>query len=469
MHQKTGLAYWAQRVVEELDNAAQNFDSEPVHDLRVALRRCRSLAGGFVAVDPDPRWKQMKKLGKVLFAALGSLRDLQVMEEWVVRFGDEGDPVRQDLLSSFALQEAQLKGNARVAAEAFDRKRWLALVQDLQQRTASIPLEGLVFQHIAVERWEEARELHRQALRNRSQTSFHRLRIGIKRLRYTVENFLPKRHAQWGADLKYLQDLLGEIHDLDVLGAVLKGRPSLAADDRERWEQKIREARAARLERYREKMLGRNSLWQAWRADLPQGPALRQAGLARLRTWASFLDPDVRHSHHVARLALQLYDGMTRDEVFQASEKQRRILETAALLHEVGNSRGNRAHHKQAYRLIRKITAPMGWTPEELRAVGAVARYHRGALPRPEHKCLRQLPASSRAAVIRLAGVLRLANAFDVSHDKAVRGLHIERNNGSVIVRGEGYSPTGALAERVAAARHLLESTCQVAILVRAS
>jgi len=66
---KSGLAYWAQRVLEECDKAAQDFAPDPVHDLRVAIRRCRSMADGFMSVDPDPAWKQMKKLAKPLFSA----------------------------------------------------------------------------------------------------------------------------------------------------------------------------------------------------------------------------------------------------------------------------------------------------------------------------------------------------------------------------------------------------------------
>src|SRR5258708_6136372 len=72
-----------ERVLEECDRAAAGFSADPVHDLRVALRRCRSMADGLMAIDPDPDWKAMKKAGKRLFQRLGDLRDIQIMMEWI--------------------------------------------------------------------------------------------------------------------------------------------------------------------------------------------------------------------------------------------------------------------------------------------------------------------------------------------------------------------------------------------------
>src|SRR5580692_10458305 len=100
---KVGLRVWMERVLEECDRAAAGFEADPVHDLRVALRRCRSLADGLIALDSDPSWKEMKKAGRKLFRALGELRDMQVMEEWIekLRTAEEGaepgagDPVAQ--------------------------------------------------------------------------------------------------------------------------------------------------------------------------------------------------------------------------------------------------------------------------------------------------------------------------------------------------------------------------------------
>jgi CHAD domain-containing protein len=39
-----GLSFWMDRVVKELENVRSSPDADAVHDLRVAIRRCRSVA-----------------------------------------------------------------------------------------------------------------------------------------------------------------------------------------------------------------------------------------------------------------------------------------------------------------------------------------------------------------------------------------------------------------------------------------
>src|ERR1700759_5610798 len=118
---KAGLAYWASRVLEECDKASEGFAADPVHDLRVAIRRCRSMADGFLSVDPDPAWKQMKRLAKPLFASLGDLRDTQVMLEWVAKLSAPVDPLGEELLAALKAKEHTLKSAAQQALADFDR------------------------------------------------------------------------------------------------------------------------------------------------------------------------------------------------------------------------------------------------------------------------------------------------------------------------------------------------------------
>ena len=464
---KGGLAYWANRVLEECDKAAVDFAPDPVHDLRVAIRRCRSMADGFLALDPDPAWKQMKKLGKTLFSALGDLRDTQVMLEWVARLAPADDPLGQVLTRSLREKESAQKTGAQRVLQDFDRKRWSSLNAHLAHRTGKVPLEGPAFQHLALQRWTDAHALHRQALRNRSQRGYHRLRIGIKRFRYTLENFLPAIHARWAADLRELQDALGEIHDLDVLRALVRTHPEIAGEARAAWQEKIAGERQQRLDLYRSKMVGRSSLWIAWRAELPAGAALEGAAMATLRTWASFLDPDNKRSAQVAGVALRLFDGLRHQGLLAGGEHDRRILEAAAFLREVGRGKGGAGHHKRSYRMILKLTPPLGWTTDDLRAVAWVVRYHRGALPQARQASFGDFSAGRRAQLLPLAGILRLASTLGFSARHLPPATLLERRNGNLVIYGPEMEALSPAAERLSRARYLLEVACGVPILIQ--
>ena len=90
---RIGLHYWMQEVLEQADKVSEGFGSDPVHDLRTALRRCRSLADGLMVFDPDPAWKKMKKASKQLFQSLGALRDTHVLREWMEKLAPEPDAI----------------------------------------------------------------------------------------------------------------------------------------------------------------------------------------------------------------------------------------------------------------------------------------------------------------------------------------------------------------------------------------
>jgi CHAD domain-containing protein len=464
---KAGLAYWADRVLQECDKASQGFAADPVHDLRVAIRRCRSMADGFLSVDPDPDWRRMKRLAKPLFSSLGDLRDTQVMSEWVAKLSQSGDAVRENLLQALAEKELALKAAAEKTLASFDRKTWTSLNDHLSQRTSRVPLEGLVFQELALERWAEAHELHRRALRNRSQVGYHQLRIGIKRFRYTVENFLPERHERWAKDLRTLQDALGEVHDFDVLRAMLRTHAELSVEQRTHWQKRITSERQKRLDLYRRKMVGKASLWLLWRSELPSGLTLEKAAMEKLRVWAAGLDPDPRHSTQVARLALRLYDGLSQCETLNFQGDERRILRAAAILHEVGKSKGGNGHQKRSYRMICKMKPPFGWSDEEMRCVAAVARHHRGRIPQLSNSSFVGLSPKRRSELMPVVGILRLANALDEPHDQSISRLRVERCEGAVVLSVQGLQEISPNAEHIARARYLLETACGMPIMVR--
>ena len=426
------------------------------------------MADGFLSVDPDPGWKQMKRMAKPLFASLGELRDVQVMMEWVDKLSSPDDPARPILLVELQLRERQLKAAAQQELEKFDRKQWLSLNMHLSARAEKIPLGGTVFQLLALERWNDARELHRTALRNRSGTAYHQLRIGIKRLRYTVENFLPALHEQWSKDLRDLQDALGEVHDFDVLWAMVRSHGEVAPDVRSRWHTTIQAERSKRLELYRERMVGRHSLWHKWRAALPAEDQLQMVGLEKFRTWASFLDPHFDHATHVASVALTLYDGLAEHNVIPADRRQRCILEAAALTEEVGWSKREKGRRNRSFKLVRKLSPPPGWSAQDIRAVAIVTRYHRGTLAPTSHPMFTGIPARLRVQLLRLAGILRLANALTSAAQDSAPEMRVDFENGvATISVSDVHTQIGPEGERLARAKYLLEAAFGMSIALR--
>jgi CHAD domain-containing protein len=532
----TGLRYWMTRVLAECEHVAADFGADPVHDLRVGLRRCRSVADGMMAMDPDPGWKAMKKAGKRLFQRLGELRDTQIMMEWIEKLhpaqdalaratppagsarvlfplpgeggnsGEEAaalvaqalparDPAAHTLLEVLHHREGQQKQDARAALEEFDAKQWRQWARTLPVRAARIRSGSAVFKHLALERWTAARDLHNRAMRNRSQVAFHTLRIGIKRFRYIVENFLPAEHKLWCDDLKHMQDLLGEVHDLDVLWATaLSCHVFPDEESRKAWHAQIIEERSKRLDGYRQAMVGPESRWNVWRAGLPQGKQIQAVATHRMKLWAKALDPDFAHSERVARLALELYDGLGSAGLLGyppmlngSATDARDSLYMAALLHDVGRSKEKKGHHKASFELIKAHGTPLGWKPETIQRAAVVARFHAGALPTRSHKALRDLLPDEQRTIIQLAAILRLGNAFDAVHDGHIRRVQIEnadagkrRTNGflrkpaglgkneALVIAAEGYVPGSPTAQTIAGERYLLETVLRRPVVVTA-
>jgi len=297
------------------------------------------------------------------------------------------------------------------------------------------------------------------------------------------------------------------VHDLDVLWATALSCHVFPDEDaRKVWHARIVEERTKRLEEYRQKMVGPGSLWNAWRAGLPQGKQIQEVATRRMKLWAKALDPDFAHSERVARLALELYDGLEAaglltfngnglngDGLSGKGSKGkgsdgRDILYVAALLHDVGRSKEKKGHHKASLELIRAHGTPLGWKAENMQRAALVARFHAGALPTRSHKALRDLLPDEQKVIIRLTAILRLANALDAAHDGHIRRVQIEnaeavkrRTNGflrkpaglgkneALIISAEGYTPGSRTAQTIAAERYLLETVLQRPVVVKAA
>lgn len=275
------------RVLQRAARIEPGWRKDDIHSLRVALRRSRTMAEALREVNPAPEWRKIKKTTRELFHALGELRDTQIARAWLRKLTPPGDPVRATLLRQFARREGKQRKLASQTLKDFDRKSWRKWKRKLEPKARFFPLESVVFQRIALARLADAFSLYQQARRRRGSVAWHRTRIGIKRFRYVLENFLPQRYELWAKDVKRFQDLLGEVHDLDVLRVTIRREsPHLNSAAVARLLEKIENERDLRLRTFRQRSAAPDSPWNAWRAGFHSMRVLP----------SSFTLPDVRRS-----------------------------------------------------------------------------------------------------------------------------------------------------------------------------
>jgi exopolyphosphatase/guanosine-5'-triphosphate,3'-diphosphate pyrophosphatase len=135
---------------------------------------------------------------------------------------------------------------------------------------------------------------------------------------------------------------------------------------------------------------------------------------------------DRHHAEHVTELALSLFDQLT--EPLHLDPSGRRLLESAAMLHDIGYYIAYDRHHKHSYHLILHSRLP-GFTQRELAMAAAIARYHTKALPKRGHESWTAIEPADRATVRKLAAILRIADGLDRG-----RGARVE----SVTVSDDG-------------------------------
>jgi putative phosphoesterase len=141
------------------------------------------------------------------------------------------------------------------------------------------------------------------------------------------------------------------------------------------------------------------------------------------RRFSAKLLPDAAHYGQVANVALALFDSL--QKTHRLGKRERCWLECAALLHDVGLSKGTAKHHKTAMQLILNDTE-LPFPSRYRRIIASIARYHRKALPKPSHYNLQPLDKETVHNISVLSGILRIADALDYSHENSVVDLAVD-------------------------------------------
>ncbi|HTY81992.1 MAG TPA: hypothetical protein VMB24_04350 [Dehalococcoidales bacterium] len=144
-------------------------------------------------------------------------------------------------------------------------------------------------------------------------------------------------------------------------------------------------------------------------------------------------DSDPGHNKQVTDIALSFFDALI--PLHQYGESERRLLEIASRLHDIGWSMTVlQKHHKLSGKLIMRLDIP-GLDKTDRMMCALIARYHTKSLPdASRHKKFAALDGRCRDIVEWLAAILRVSDALDSSHTSVVKRIKIEINDDALVV-----------------------------------
>jgi exopolyphosphatase/guanosine-5'-triphosphate,3'-diphosphate pyrophosphatase len=110
-----------------------------------------------------------------------------------------------------------------------------------------------------------------------------------------------------------------------------------------------------------------------------------------------------------------------------------KLLEAAAILHDVGHFVSGSSHHKHSYYVVSNSDLA-GFTDRERLLIAALCRYHRKSLPNPVHNSFHTLGNEEKRILLRLIPILRLAVNLVLGHDGRILGVNCSLKGDQVVL-----------------------------------
>jgi exopolyphosphatase / guanosine-5'-triphosphate,3'-diphosphate pyrophosphatase len=141
---------------------------------------------------------------------------------------------------------------------------------------------------------------------------------------------------------------------------------------------------------------------------------------------------DLDHALQVRDAVLLLFSSLK--AVHQLPPEYFEWLSAAAMLYEVGDYVNRSGHHRHTYYII-SHSELLGYTPQQRKIIGAIARYLGKSRPTVEDVPISVLPPVEQQNVIKASLLLRLARAMNLGRSRSVARVTASVRNGSVVIR----------------------------------
>ena len=122
---------------------------------------------------------------------------------------------------------------------------------------------------------------------------------------------------------------------------------------------------------------------------------------------------DEKHAECVRMIAVKIYDTLKHELGF--SEHVRTLLETSAILHDIGGFIRYDNHNLHSWYIIRNSEI-FGLSRKDNTIVSEIAKYHKGSSVPQDEESFLMLPRADRMTILKLTAILRIADALDRGH-----------------------------------------------------
>ncbi len=141
---------------------------------------------------------------------------------------------------------------------------------------------------------------------------------------------------------------------------------------------------------------------------------------------------DEKHAECVKNLSLQIFDSM-KNELMMGSD-ERLILETSAILHDIGMFIGAKNHNIHSKYLVENSEI-FGLNREEISMIARIVSYHKGVQELQNDAQFRILPRQTRLTILKLSAILRVADALDRSHEQKFKNINFSVTENSFSIK----------------------------------
>lgn len=141
---------------------------------------------------------------------------------------------------------------------------------------------------------------------------------------------------------------------------------------------------------------------------------------------------DLNHALHVRDAALLLFSSLK--SVHHLPPEYREWLSAAAMLYEVGDYVNRNGHHRHTHYIIANSEI-LGYTPQQRKIIGSIARYLGKSRPAAGDGPMNALSPEEQENVTKASVLLRIARALNMGRSQSVGKVAVSARNGRVSMK----------------------------------